>query len=164
MLINHIMVRRDKRSISMTIRKRRIWMKEVNSIRIDPTVKRLLSYATSEKNIEAEYKKYTCLPNRKLFSAEVNGEIVSCIGVEFHNFKKGVIKHIAVLPIKRDSGIGRSMISFICSKYKLKSLLAETDKDAVLFYASLGFQITSLGEKYPGVERFLCELKTSILT
>jgi len=139
-------------------------MKEVNSIRIDPTIKRLLSYATSEEKVEREYKKYNCLPNRKLFIAEVYGKIVSCIGVEFHNFKKGVIKHIAVLPEERGSGIGSSMIRFICSEYKLKSLLAETDKDAVLFYSNLGFQITSLGEKYPGVERFLCELKTNTLT
>ena len=34
---------------------------------------------------------------------------------------------------------------------------AETDKDAVDFYRKLGFSVTSLGEKYPGVERFHCE-------
>ena len=40
-------------------------------------------------------------------------------------------------------------------------ITAETDRDAVEFYWSSGFKVTSLGEKYPGVERFLCELKHS---
>ncbi|WP_268921683.1 hypothetical protein [Metabacillus sediminilitoris] len=38
-------------------------------------------------------------------------------------------------------------------------ITAETDKEAVVFYRNYGFKITSLGEKYPGVERFLCEYK-----
>ncbi|MED4219515.1 GNAT family N-acetyltransferase [Priestia megaterium] len=131
-------------------------MREIYSIRIDPTIKKLLSYATSEEKIDAEYKKYICLPNRKLYSAEVNGEIVSCIGVEFHNSKEVVIKHISVLPKERGSGIGSSMIRFICKEYNLNSISAETDKDAVMFYSNFGFHVTSLGEKYPRVERFLC--------
>jgi len=40
-------------------------------------------------------------------------------------------------------------------------ITAETVRDAVKFYWSSGFKVTSLGEKYPGVERFLCELKHS---
>lgn len=133
-------------------------MKEINSIRIDPAIKRLLAYATSEEKVDEEYNKYICSPNQKLYSAEVNGEIVGCIGVDFHNSRDGVIKHIAVLPKKRGMGMGSSMIRFICKEHNLNSISAETDKDAVLFYANFGFRITSLGEKYPGVERFLCKL------
>ena len=33
---------------------------------------------------------------------------------------------------------------------------AETDADAVGFYEQVGFTVTSLGESYPGVERFRC--------
>ncbi|MGG0419632.1 GNAT family N-acetyltransferase [Priestia aryabhattai] len=134
-------------------------MKEVNSIRVDQTIKKLLSYATSEEKVDQEYKKYTYLSNRKLYSTEINGEIVSCIGVEFRNSKEGVIKHIAVLPKERGSGIGSSMIRFICKEYNLNFISAETDKDAVMFYTNYGFRVTSLGEKYPGVERFLCEFE-----
>lgn len=47
------------------------------------------------------------------------------------------------------------MIHFIASKYP--SIVAETDDEAVDFYRRYGFFITSLGEKYPGVERFLCQ-------
>ncbi|SFH51103.1 Acetyltransferase (GNAT) domain-containing protein [Priestia megaterium] len=133
-------------------------MREINSNRIDPAIKRLLSYATSEEKVDEEYYKYICSPNRKLYGGGINGEIISCIGIEIHNSSDGVIKHIAVLPKERGGGIGSSMIRFICKEHNLNSVSAETDKDAVLFYANFGFRITSLGEKYPGVERFLCEL------
>ncbi|MDC0706601.1 MULTISPECIES: GNAT family N-acetyltransferase [Priestia] len=134
-------------------------MREINSIRVDdPAIKRLLSYATSEEKVDEEYNKHICSPNRKLYSYGINGEIISCIGIEIHNSGDGVIKHIAVLPKERGGGIGSSMIRFIWKEHNLNSISAETDKDAVLFYANFGFRITSLGEKYPGVERFLCKL------
>ncbi|MDT3766400.1 GNAT family N-acetyltransferase [Priestia filamentosa] len=132
-------------------------MREMNSINIDSTIKRLLSYATSELKVDEEYRKYISLPNRKLYSTEANGRIISCIGIEIYNSKNSVIKHIAVLPKERGNGIGSSMIKFVCREHNLRSISAETDKDAVLFYANFGFHITNLGEKYPGTERFLCK-------
>jgi len=41
----------------------------------------------------------------------------------------------------------------------LTYLEAETDAEAVKFYKKMGFQIQSLGEKYPGIERFHCYLE-----
>lgn len=38
----------------------------------------------------------------------------------------------------------------------LHHLDAETDADAVDFYRRCGFAVESLGERYPGVERFRC--------
>ncbi|MED3915687.1 hypothetical protein [Priestia megaterium] len=73
-------------------------MKEVTSTAVHPTIKKLLSYATLEEKVNEEYKKYTCLPSRRLYSIEVNGETISCMGVEFLNSKEAAIKHIAVLP------------------------------------------------------------------
>jgi len=49
------------------------------------------------------------------------------------------------------------MIDFIIEKHSLSMISTETDQDAVNFYNKIGFSITSLGEKYPGVERFWCE-------
>ncbi|EOR21192.1 N-acetyltransferase GCN5 [Niallia nealsonii AAU1] len=46
------------------------------------------------------------------------------------------------------------MIKFLSKQYTFIS--AETDNDAVGFYRKNGFKITSLGEKYPIVEWFLC--------
>ncbi|GAA0394735.1 hypothetical protein GCM10008933_26940 [Paenibacillus motobuensis] len=42
--------------------------------------------------------------------------------------------------------------------YHPAKIIAETDQDAIGFYSKIGFEIHSLGEKYPGVERFQCIL------
>lgn len=39
-------------------------------------------------------------------------------------------------------------------------IVAETDRSALGFYLALGFGVTSLGEKYPGVERFRVRLES----
>jgi hypothetical protein len=51
------------------------------------------------------------------------------------------------------------MIKFICEQHDLHLLFAETDMDTVQFYKKYGSKIFSLGEKFPGVERFRCEYK-----
>ena len=50
------------------------------------------------------------------------------------------------------------MIRYVEEHHAFSSIYAETDQDAVNFYKNIGFHITSLGEKYPGVERFACLL------
>ena len=90
---------------------------------------------------------------------ESNGESIGCIGFEFISSNHCKIKHIAVSPAERGNGLGRKMITFICDKYSVNLISAETDKDAVNFYRNCGFKIISLGEKYPGVDRFLCEFR-----
>ncbi len=48
------------------------------------------------------------------------------------------------------------MLAQLVHQEGLLHLQAETDRDAVGFYGKAGFTVTSLGEKYPGVERFAC--------
>ncbi|QWG42255.1 N-acetyltransferase [Bacillus mycoides] len=132
-------------------------MKEVNSNTIHPSIRKLLSFATSDFKVEKEYEKYLKLLNRKLYSFELEGEIVGCMGIEINSVKECEIKHIAVSSFQRGKGIGSTMINYVSNKYSL--IYAETDNDAVDFYRKYGFEIKSLGEKYPGVERFLCEFR-----
>ncbi|MFJ7978740.1 GNAT family N-acetyltransferase [Lysinibacillus xylanilyticus] len=135
-------------------------MKEIKSTSIQSNVRELLSFATSEKNVEKEYELYMQSPVRKLYRYDLESEVAGCIGIEFLSPKRCEIKHIAVSLDHRGIGIGSKMISFVLEKYSLSFLFAETDKDAVNFYKNYGFKITSLGEKYPGVERFRCILKS----
>lgn len=130
-------------------------MKQINTETIHPTIRELLSFATSDFRIDQEYEKYLQLLNRKLFGFELEGEFVGCIGVEIISLNECVIKHIAVSSEQRGKGIGTKMINCLSEQYRF--ITAETDNDAVDFYLKYGFEITSLGEKYPGVERFLCE-------
>lgn len=130
-------------------------MNIVQANTISPSIRKLLSFATSDKKVQQEYEKYILLSNRTLYSFLVEGEIVGCIGIEHISLSECEIKHIAVLTDQRGKGIGSKMINFMASKYA--SIVAETDYEAVDFYRHYGFFITSLGEKYPGVERFLCQ-------
>ena len=66
------------------------------------------------------------------------------------------ILHIAVDERKRHQGIGRRLIDAAVALESPREVQAETDHDAVEFYEHYGFSIQSLGEKYPGVERFQC--------
>ena len=63
--------------------------------------------------------------------------------------------HLATDPHYRQSGIGTALIHWVHARHPSIPLVAETDADAVRFYEKTGFTGTSLGEKYPGVERFL---------
>lgn len=65
------------------------------------------------------------------------------------------ILHIATTPDARHTGVGRHMLTAVrdSTPHHLP-LVAETDHDALAFYLANGFTAESLGEKYPGVERF----------
>jgi ribosomal protein S18 acetylase RimI-like enzyme len=67
-----------------------------------------------------------------------------------------LIESISVDPGHRRSGVGRYLIQGYLGIFEDSPLEAETDGDAVEFYHRLGFKIRSLGEKYPGVTRFIC--------
>ncbi|MBX8945529.1 MULTISPECIES: GNAT family N-acetyltransferase [Lysinibacillus] len=133
-------------------------MKMIHSSKIHPEVKTLLSYATSEKKVEKEYSLYIACPERLLYGYTFEQDIVGCIGIVKREANQCEIKHIAVSPAYRGKGIGREMIRYVEEHHVFSSIYAETDQDAVIFYKNNGFHITSLGEKYPGVERFGCLL------
>ena len=130
-------------------------IKEINLLFPPHRLKTLLSYAASD-DIESVYKDYRQIPNRKLFGFQKDGQLIGCIGGE-QNSDTFIILHIAVTPEERVSGVGSSMIQFILKDSSIKTVIAETDQEAVNFYRKFGFHITSLGEKYPGVERFDCQ-------
>ncbi len=137
-------------------------MKEINTEEIHPSIKNLLSFATKASNVEKEYNNYLKDSNRKLFILELNEEIVGCIGYERIGSEACAIKHIAVSIEQRGKGIGSKMIDFLLDQFSI--IFAETDNDAVNFYKNYGFVISSLGEKYPGVERFLCEYRKNSIS
>ncbi|MFF7118109.1 MULTISPECIES: GNAT family N-acetyltransferase [Lysinibacillus] len=125
-------------------------------------MKTLLSYATSEKKVDREYPLYIENPERVLYGYTIEQDLVGCIGIVKGEANRCEIKHIAVSPVFRGKGIGREMIRYVEEHHAFSSIYAETDQEAVLFYKNLGFHITSLGEKYPGVERFGCLLTCTI--
>ncbi|MBJ8108087.1 GNAT family N-acetyltransferase [Bacillus cereus group sp. N6] len=78
----------------------------------------------------------------------------ACIGIEIIGANKARICHIAVAPQYRHKGIALQMIKEVVKMLQLTYIEAETDNEAVEFYGKIGFQVKSLGERYPGIERF----------
>lgn len=131
-------------------------IEEIVSSCIHPDIQTLLSYATSLEKVKGEYASYLYSNRGKLFGFRVGETVIGCIGIEFLDGDRCKIKHVAVMPDRRGEGVGIKMVDFILEHYSISSMVAETDRDAVLFYKKIGFEIASLGEKFPGVERFRC--------
>jgi hypothetical protein len=54
------------------------------------------------------------------------------------------------------------MVDHVLESHSLDVLSAETDADGLGFYKRLGFSVQSLGDKYPGTERFWCSLHRTL--
>jgi ribosomal protein S18 acetylase RimI-like enzyme len=96
----------------------------------------------------------------KVLGYEKDSQVIGVIGYRLCPDNSMEILHIAISPDERGSGYGRGIILETIEKEKPKVVFAETDEEAVEFYRNIGFSIQSLGEKYPGVERFKCTFLT----
>lgn len=127
----------------------------------EPEVQELLSYAIfpDPDQINQTVQQYVTQSNLFLTGYEDEGQLVGLIGYEHTGASEITIRHIAVLPENRFKNYGRGMISQLLAEYNPDTLIAETDQEAVEFYRNTGFVVYSLGELYPGVERFRCVLE-----
>ncbi|RTE09758.1 GNAT family N-acetyltransferase [Paenibacillus whitsoniae] len=91
-----------------------------------------------------------------LFAYESEGVYVGIIGFDLNERQEMTIRHLAVEPESRGVGFGRGLLLEVIEEMSPTRIQVETDEEAVEFYRSVGFVVRSLGEKYPGVERFLC--------
>lgn len=101
--------------------------------------------------------------DRILLGYDVDGLLVGCVGLEDLGDGRAVVCHIAVDAMWRRQGVGRAMVEHARTTYGMRSLVAETDREAVGFYERCGFAIRSLGElhptdRFPSAERFRCTL------
>ncbi|OPG15357.1 GNAT family N-acetyltransferase [Ferroacidibacillus organovorans] len=119
-----------------------------------------MPYGCPQKKNSIEFfnEKYSS-SNTALYLFQDNDEAIGVIGIKRTKQATAEILHIAVEGTRRNRGIGRQMIEELLKTEDISELCAETDKDAVDFYRRCGFTVRSLGEKYPGTERFLCTLK-----
>ncbi|HEX4213696.1 MAG TPA: GNAT family N-acetyltransferase [Candidatus Dormibacteraeota bacterium] len=116
--------------------------------------------APTDANVDAILARYGGDPSWALLGYEWGGVPVGCIGLSIGPRGEAVIRHIAVLPARRREGIGASLVRDALRAFGITVLTAETDGSAVGFYRRCGFVTRSLGELYPGVERFSCRLVT----
>ena len=116
--------------------------------------------ASKAQRIIAEYQ---ANPQQPILGAERSHVLLGLIGLRLEDGNWATIRHLVVHPRHRSQGVGRAMIRTVCEMFPLDMLTAQTDRDAVEFYRGCGFRIRSLGEVYPGTERFECllHLRTS---
>lgn len=112
----------------------------------------------NEERIIQQCKLYKTSEDRSLHGIYLKDILVGIIGL-IHNPDEIEIKYIAIETEYRHRGIGQELVRAISKLYPDLELIAETNKDAVSFYKKVGFMITNLGEKYPGIERFKCVYK-----
>jgi ribosomal protein S18 acetylase RimI-like enzyme len=124
----------------------------------NPEIKELISYSVfpDPEKLEEVIKQYQSEEALTLYGYEDENVLVGIIGVLKNENNTLVIKHIAVQPENRLKGYGRGLILELLEDSRPTMITAETDADAVDFYRSIGFTVYSLGELYPGVERFRC--------
>ncbi|NOV01999.1 GNAT family N-acetyltransferase [Paenibacillus planticolens] len=131
---------------------------DVKSSLQEAPIQELLSYSVfpDPDELEKAIKVYENDSNMWLYGYESEGILVGIIGFRIDDEQEMTIQHLAVEPHSRGAGFGRGIILEIIEEMHPVRVVTETDEDAVQFYRSIGFVIRSLGEKYPGVERFLC--------
>src|SRR5688572_17975151 len=99
---------------------------------------------------------YRMRPFQFAFGLQVDNVLVGVVAGEMHSGCSATIGHIAVRADQRCRGFGRQLITNLRKCLDLREIVAETDRDAIAFYRQCGFEVASLGEQYPGVERFKC--------
>lgn len=93
-------------------------------------------------------------PESAVLRASIAGDAVGMVGYTTRGTDL-VILHIATRVDVRRAGIGRRMLCAVRDAQPgHQRLVAETDSEAVGFYIANGFVAESLGDKYPGVQRF----------
>ncbi|SDC90257.1 N-acetylglutamate synthase, GNAT family [Paenibacillus sp. UNCCL117] len=124
----------------------------------EEAVQELLSYCVfpDPERLQAVTDDYETIGEFELYAYEEEGEILGIVGFTVSSERLLTIRHIAVQPDMRGQGYGRGQILELIELKKPVRIVAETDEDAVDFYRNIGFTVISLGELYPGVERFRC--------
>ncbi|TVY10224.1 GNAT family N-acetyltransferase [Paenibacillus cremeus] len=124
----------------------------------DEQVLELLVYAmvADADRIEHNLQVYKTDASREIYGLEQDGVVLAVAGFTLDDQLTLELHHIAVHPEYRNQGYGRGLLLELLETKQPKLIRAETDEAAVDFYRNVGFQVISLGEKYPGVERFEC--------
>jgi len=82
-------------------------------------------------------------------------EILACAGAEQLTGGTIGIRSIAVAPVWRHRGLGRTLLDSLAGRAGASMVVAETDDDAVGFYRRCGFAIEDAPPKF-GRPRYWC--------
>jgi ribosomal protein S18 acetylase RimI-like enzyme len=124
----------------------------------EESIQELLSYSIfpDPKELKNAVIQYQTDPALELYGHVEEDEILGLVGFTLYPDDTLELKHIAVDPECRGIGYGRGLILELIEVKQPSLIRAETDEETVDFYRNVGFAVVSLGEIYPGIERFQC--------
>lgn len=133
----------------------------------DAAVHSLLALAAGggQSRVDEAVRQYRDASSARLLIATLAGETLGLAGYRVIGDTTVVLLHVATAPHARRMGVGRRLLAEVRRAAPPElPVIAETDRDAVGFYRATGFTVASLGEKYPGVERYRVELDSVVRT
>lgn len=123
---------------------------------LQPEVVALLARARGSDAAESAGREaYTDGSARLLGWVENGGRVVAVVDFVVTDSGTVRIRAIATDPACERTGLGRRLLSAVFAETQPVRVEAETDDEAVGFYVACGFTVTALGQKYPGVNRYL---------
>jgi GNAT superfamily N-acetyltransferase len=121
----------------------------------DPEVRSLLSLSWSSMSLSpTEIGRRA--EGRLSLGVLRDDRVVGLVVIRLGGSASAIIEALSVEAGFRHHGIGRALLEAAAMKVDAGELIAETDADAVDFYRACGFEVESVGERYPNVERFRC--------
>lgn len=108
----------------------------------------------------AEIEDFLKSTTGKVYLCCKENKVVGIIMIRLFCDQSAEIKGIAVSPKHRNCGVGKLLITAVKKSEGLKTLVAQTDEDAVGFYRNCGFQVETEMKEYPNgiILRYNCIL------
>jgi ribosomal protein S18 acetylase RimI-like enzyme len=134
-------------------------MKIVKARLRDEDVQALLShsvYMPTEEKLSRIAEGYEADGDISAFACVERGRAIGIIVLRHKGDCSYEIMSIAVDPAFRGRGVGSMLMDSSIRRLMMHEVVAETDADAAGFYRNCGFEVISLGEKFPGTIRYLC--------
>ena len=119
-------------------------------------------YMPTKEKYELRAKAWLQDESVKVYACFDNRNIKGIVVISMQNSQTAEILGISIDSCFRRQGIGSFMIKQVIETHNIVELYAETDDDAVAFYAKNGFKVTAHIKNYGGqsVVRYHCVLKT----
>lgn len=122
---------------------------------INQELTNLLQLAVSSKKSNEILVNAISNNDAECYVYERENKLIGVITINVQD-NKCEITSLAVDETYQSRGIGTKLVNHIKENYYY--IIAETDDDALAFYRKQGFVIKSLGEKFPGINRYLCKI------
>lgn len=116
----------------------------------------LSQYQPSDERMVDLVREYQQDTSIQAYACKSSGMFIGLIVIKETAEHECEILSIATLEGHRNKGVGKHLVRFLSQIKAFSPIIAETDKEAVGFYAKCGFKIVCLGEKYPEATRYSC--------